>query len=90
MSSISTRQFKRLGFVKNATEFWWLAKLLIHVTTVTDLDQDPGGGIGYPEGGSSHQENRVVVAAATPFDDDMMYISSLLSLFCNHGSLRHR
>ncbi|KAF2796691.1 hypothetical protein K505DRAFT_157248 [Melanomma pulvis-pyrius CBS 109.77] len=90
MSSTSARHFKRLGFVKNAIEFWWLAKLLIHATTVMSLDQNSGDGTCYADGENRDPGNGVAVAAVRPCDNDMVYISRLMGLFSSRGSLHHR
>lgn len=70
---IPSRQFKGLGFIKNAGEYWWLARLQLHIA-------EHGS-----EALHSGSENTFINA---PFEDDKMnYIRFLLQHFCRSGVL---
>jgi hypothetical protein len=64
---ISPRHFKRFGFIRNASEYWWLAKLLLYIEEHGIESQLGDGGDQF---------------VCSPFEDDQMsYIRFLLQRF---------
>ncbi|GME31048.1 uncharacterized protein PAC_18661 [Neofusicoccum parvum] len=64
----ASQQSKRLGFMRHALDYWWLAQLLFHFTLLRPDLSSRGDG-----------ENDF---RSPPFDDeDMSYVRSLIARF---------